>query len=97
MLTNTDLFQVAGSVSTYSFIISLQSKHYFWHIMKEKLGSDVGQPGTFTGDTRLTHASPKGDTSEAVLSPHCYTPVYRQTTNTEYSVVRVCSLSDELC
>ena len=36
---------------------------------KGKLGSDMGQPGILTGDTRVSHTSPKGE---------CETPWYHQ-------------------
>ena len=36
---------------------------------KGKLGSDMGQPGILTGDTRVSHTSPKGE---------CGTPWYHQ-------------------
>ena len=36
---------------------------------KGKLGEDVGQPGIRTGDTRVSHTSPKGE---------CGTPWYHQ-------------------
>ena len=60
VLENTHLFQVGGSGSTYSFVSVCFPKHYFWHIIKGKLGSNVGQPWILTGDTRVSHTSPLG-------------------------------------
>ena len=68
VLKNTHLLQVGGSGSTYLFIM-FPSMHYFWHIIKGKLGSDVGQPGILTGDIRVSHTHP---------SDSCGTPWYHQ-------------------
>ena len=35
---------------------------------KEKLGEDVGQPGILTGDTRVSHTSPKAQCGMAEYS-----------------------------
>ena len=71
VLKNTHQFQVRGSGSSYSFTnpCFLQYKHYFRHIITGKLGSDIGQPGILTGDTRVSHTQPAGS---------CGTPWYHQ-------------------
>ena len=53
-----------------SMHVSQQFKHYFWHIIKGKLGSDMGQPGILTGDTRVSHTHPSvGLVWDTMLSP----------------------------
>ena len=37
---------------------------------KGKLGEDVGQPGILTGDTRVSHTSPKGECGTPWLVSH---------------------------
>ena len=55
VLKNTHLFQVGRSGSVHIKVhVSMQFKHYFRHIMKGKLGSDVRQPGILTGDMLST-------------------------------------------
>ena len=50
--------------------VFLQFKHYFGHIIKGKLGSDVGQPGILTGDTRVSQTQPSGlRTWDTLVSP----------------------------
>ena len=73
VLINTHLFKYAGSgLFHLSVHVSQEFKHYFWHnIIKGKLGSDMGQPGILTGDTRVSHTHPSG-------SYACGTPWYHQ-------------------
>ena len=61
MLKNTHLFKWVGFGSTYLFISACfqQFKHYFWHIIKGKLGSDMG-PFGLVWDTLVSPVSIPG-------------------------------------
>ena len=62
MLKDTHLFQVGGCKSICSFINAcfLAITHYFSHIIRGKLGSDVVQLSIITGDTKVSHTHPSG-------------------------------------